>query len=194
MHIICDARGKQGVPVPGVEVRVEGEDGRELPWDGKSVGELCVRGPWVAGSYYKDGSASAAFAGGWFRTGDVVTIDELAYIHITDRKKDLIKSRGEWISSVDLENAAMAHPAVLEAAATGRPDAVRGEVPVLWVVTKEAAELDPVALLEFLSERLPRWMLPRLEDVRAIESIPKTSVGKFDKKVLRARLAGERSP
>ena len=185
---------KQGIPVPGIEVRIEDEQGAELPWDGASAGELCVRGPWVASAYFGDDSRAEAFANGWFHTGDVATIDPDGAIAITDRKKDLIKSRGEWISSVDLENAAMAHPGVLEAAATGRQDAVRGEVPVLWVVMKEGAELDAVALLEFLSERLPRWMLPRLDDVRPIESIPKTSVGKFDKKVLRRRLAGERLP
>jgi len=185
------ARGKQGVPVPGVEVRVEGEDGRELPWDGESVGELCVRGPWVAGSYYKDGSASGAFAGGWFRTGDVVTIDEFAYIHITDRKKDLIKSRGEWISSVEMEGEALQHPGVLEAAVVGRPDAMRGEAPVLFVVPADAARPpDAAELVELLAKRFERWQLPKLEDVRLVSEIPKTSVGKFDKKLLRQRLSG----
>ncbi len=178
---------KQGVPVPGVEVRLEDESGGELPWDGTSAGELCVRGPWVARAYFGEDEGGEAFAGGWFRTGDVATIDPGGAIHITDRKKDLIKSRGEWISSVALENAAMGCPGVREAAATGRPDALRGEAPVLWVVPDEGTALDPLALLAALGERLPRWMLPRLEDVRALDAIPRTSVGKFDKKALRRR-------
>ena len=188
-----EARRKQGVPVPGVEVKLEGEDGAELPWDGKSVGELCVRGPWVAGSYYGDDEPAAVFTDdGWFRTGDVASIDELGYIEITDRKKDLIKSGGEWISSVDMENAAMAHASVLEAAVTGRPDPLRDEVPVLWVVpAEEGPAPDAATLIAFLAERFARWQLPKLEDVRTVDAIPKTSVGKFDKKVLRRRLAEE---
>jgi len=186
-----ETRRKQGVPVPGVEVRIEGESGAELPWDGSAVGELCVRGPWVARAYFDDDSRADAFtADGWFKTGDVASIDALGYIEITDRKKDLIKSRGEWISSVDLENQAMQHAGVLEAAVTGRPDDVRGEVPVLWVVPADAARPPTAAeLIGLLGGRFPKWMLPRLEDVRFLDQIPKTSVGKFDKKVLRRRLA-----
>jgi fatty-acyl-CoA synthase len=186
-------RRKQGIPVPGVEVRIEGEDGAILPWDGRSIGELCVRGPWVARHYFGDdpaGPRRAVFtADGWFRTGDVVTIDPLGYIEITDRKKDLIKSRGEWISSVDLENEAMAHPGVLEAAVVGRPDDLRGEAPVLFLVPADAARPpEPAAVVEHLARRFEKWMLPRLDDVRLVEAIPKTSVGKFDKKVLRRQL------
>ena len=184
------ARGKQGVPVPGVEVRVEDEEGRELDWDGESAGELCVRGPWVAASYYGDGAASDAFAGGWFKTGDVVTIDRLGYIEITDRKKDLIKSRGEWISSVEMEGEALQHPLVLEAAVVGRPDALRGEAPVLFVVPADATRPPATSdLVELLAKRFERWQLPKLEDVCVVSEIPKTSVGKIDKKLLRQRLA-----
>jgi fatty-acyl-CoA synthase len=205
-----DARAKQGVAVPGIEACVVDDDGRDLPWDGQSIGELCVRGPWVAGSYFGDESLTSAFfeddeGRQWFRTGDVATIDALGYIEITDRKKDLIKSRGEWISSVELENAAMSHTGVLEAAVTGRPDELRGEVPVLWFVAQppedgedgdEAGEANastPSAdeLIEHLGAQFERWQLPRRADVHRIDAIPKTSVGKFDKKVLRARLAAQ---
>ncbi len=186
-----ELRGKQGIPVPGIDVKIEGDDGSDLAWDGEQVGELCVRGPWVARSYYEDEERQSVFAAdGWFHTGDVATIDVNGYIHITDRKKDLIKSRGEWISSVDMENVAMAHPGVLEAAVTGRPDALRDEVPVLWVVASpEVPAPAPADLVAHLGQRFAQWQLPRLEDIRFIEAIPKTSVGKFDKKALRRRMS-----
>ena len=159
-----DLRTKQGVPVPGIEARIEGEDG-ELPHDGTSVGELCVRGPWVVRSYYE---TDAPFADCffedeenrvWFRTGDMATIDALGYIEITDRKKDLIKSRGEWISSVAMENAAMAHADVLEAAVTARPDPLRGEAPVLWIVPDPGG---PRAADRSGGARAPRAPVPAL--------------------------------
>ncbi len=130
-------RLKQGIPVVGVEVRILGDQGQDLPWDGEHAGELVVRGPWIARSYYNNPGADGAFtADGWFRTGDIAMIDPHGYVQITDRKKDLIKRKGEWISSVDMENLVLAHPGVLEAAVVGRVCDVRDEVPVVFVVTK----------------------------------------------------------
>jgi fatty-acyl-CoA synthase len=188
-----EARCTQGLPVPGVDVRIEGEDGTELPWDGQSTGELCVRGPWIARAYYEDDAWRAAFsADGWFRTGDVASIDARGYIAISDRKKDLVKSRGEWISSVALENCAMAHPGVLEAAVCARPDPLRGEAPVLWYVPADPARAPEAAeLVAHLARHFAKWQLPRLADVRRIDAVPKTSVGKFDKRRLRARWLDE---
>ena len=173
--------------MPGIEVKIEGDDGADLPADGESVGELCVRGPWVAREYFGSDDRSAFGDDGWFHTGDVATIDPLGYVEITDRKKDLIKSRGEWISSVDLENAAMGFEGIAEAAVTAKPDELRDEVPVLWIVPEDGAEVDTDGLLAYLGESFARWQLPRRENVLTIDAIPKTSVGKFDKKVLRAR-------
>ncbi len=183
------ARVKQGVPVPGIEARILDDEGRELPRDGRSLGELCVRGPWVVARYFGEDTPSASFtADGWFRTGDVASIDALGYIAIADRKKDLVKSRGEWISSVAMENEALLHAGVLEAAVTARSDALRGEAPVLWLVPSDAGRPPtPTELLELLARRFARWQLPRPEDVRFVGELPKTSVGKLDKKALRAR-------
>jgi fatty-acyl-CoA synthase len=184
-------RGKPGRPVPGLEARILGDDGRELPWDGQSAGELCVRGPWVARGYFGVTAHEAFPADGWFRTGDVATIDPDGAIAITDRKKDLIKSRGEWIASAALENAALLHPGVLEAAVVARPDPLRDEAPVLFVVPRDAAA-PPLAadLIAHLAASFARWQLPRLDDVHVVDAIPKTSVGKLDKKLLRQRLRG----
>ena len=178
---------RQGTTVPGVEARVVDVDGRELPWDGQSFGELQVRGPWVIRSYYNDERSADSFQDGWFRTGDVATIDAEGYIQIVDRTKDLVKSGGEWISTVDLENAIMAHPQVLEAAVIAVPHPRWQERPLACVVPKPDAQgtLSPGEILEFLSARVARWQLP--DEVIFIEAVPKTSVGKFDKKVLRER-------
>ncbi|HNP71488.1 MAG TPA: long-chain fatty acid--CoA ligase [Kouleothrix sp.] len=180
-------RARQGTTVPGVEARVVDVDGRELPWDGQSFGELQVRGPWVIRSYYNDERSADSFQDGWFRTGDVATIDAEGYIQIVDRTKDLVKSGGEWISTVDLENAIMAHPQVLEAAVIAVPHPRWQERPLACVVPKPDAQgtLSPGEILEFLSARVARWQLP--DEVIFIEAVPKTSVGKFDKKVLRER-------
>ena len=130
-------RLKQGIPVVGVEVRILGDQDEDLPWDGEHAGELVVRGPWIAKSYYNNPGAEASFTpDGWFRTGDIAMIDRHGYVQITDRKKDLIKRKGEWISSVDMENLVLAHPGVLEAAVVGRVCDVRDEVPVVFVVTR----------------------------------------------------------
>jgi fatty-acyl-CoA synthase len=170
---------------PFYELRIVGDDGAELPRDGESQGEIQVRGPVVAGSYFESPEASAASfvaPGGWLRTGDVGTLDERGWLRITDRAKDVIKSGGEWISSVDLESALMAHPAVFEAAVIAVPDERWSERPFACVAA--AAGTDAAELTEFLAGReVPRWWLP--DGFAFVEEIPKTSVGKFDKKALR---------
>jgi fatty-acyl-CoA synthase len=181
-----DYRAKTGRVVPGVEVRVVADDGTVLPADGTSVGEFEVRGPWVTGAYYGDDDPGR-FRDGWLRTGDVGTLDRLGFMQITDRAKDVIKSGGEWISSVDLENALMAHPEVAEAAVIGVPDERYDERPLACVVRKPGSTVGATELRAFLEGRVARWWLP--ERFAFVEEIPKTSVGKFDKKVLRARCA-----
>jgi fatty-acyl-CoA synthase len=178
--------------VPGLEARILDDDDRDLPWDGTSAGELCVRGPWVARSYFGAAAPGESFtADGWFRTGDIATIDPSGAIAITDRKKDLIKSRGEWISSNALENVVLLHPDVVEAAVVSGPDTLRGEVPVLFVVLREGAASAADDLIAHLAATFPRWQLPRREHVHVVDTIPKTSVGKLDKKLLRRQLRGE---
>ncbi|GHF42301.1 long-chain-fatty-acid--CoA ligase [Streptomyces mashuensis] len=183
----------QGRLRPAVDARLVGPDGRVLPWDGKSAGELEVRGPWIAGAYHggADGEpqrpADKFSEDGWLRTGDVGTITPDGYLTLTDRAKDVIKSGGEWISSVELENHLMAHPEVAEAAVVGVPDEKWGERPLAAVVLRDGAVVDYAGLRAFLSERIARWQLP--ERWTAVEAVPKTSVGKFDKKVLRRQYA-----
>ncbi len=181
-------RAKQGFAAPGVELKAIDENEKEIPRDGKSVGELVVRGPWITGSYYKMDSRDTFTSDGWFRTGDIVTIDEHNYIQITDRKKDLIKTRGEWISSVEMENRIMGLPFILEAAVVARPDKIKDEAPVVFCVPKEGQVIDKQAILSELKNYFAHWQIPHLDDIHIIESIPKTSVGKFDKKVLREKL------
>ncbi len=177
---------KAGRVVAGVEVRVVAEDGTVLPNDGTSIGEFEVRGPWVTGSYYKE-EDPGRFQDGWLRTGDVGCLDQQGYMTISDRTKDVIKSGGEWISSVELENAVMAFPDVFEAAVIAVPDAKWSERPLVAVVPKPGTSIDAAALVAFLADRVPRWWLP--DQWTFIEEIPKTSVGKFDKKVMRAAFA-----
>ncbi len=182
-------RAGQGRFVVGVEARIVADDGTVMSRDGQSVGEVEVRGPWVTGSYYlsDDPDATAKFDQGWLRTGDVGHLDELGYLTLTDRAKDVIKSGGEWISSVELENALMAHEAVLEAAVVGIPDEKWDERPLASVVVRDGASVTADDLREFLSSSFAKWQLP---DAWAfIDEVPKTSVGKFDKKVLRRRYA-----
>jgi fatty-acyl-CoA synthase len=182
-------RGTQGRLLCGVEGRIVGDDGSVMPRDGESVGELEVRGPWVTGSYYasEDPESAAKFHDGWLRTGDVGKLDPLGYITLTDRAKDVIKSGGEWISSVDLENALMGHEAVLEAAVVGIPDARWDERPLASVVVRKGMSVTAEELREFLLTDFAKWQLP---DAWAfIDEVPRTSVGKFDKKVLRKRYA-----
>ncbi len=179
-------RNKAGYPCVGVEIRAIDEAGREVPWDGKTMGELQVRGPWVARAYYDYPQGGTAFTpDGWFRTGDVVTIDAEGYIQITDRTKDLIKSGGEWISSVDLETLLMSHPKVLEAVVIAVPHPKWVERPLACVVPKpeHKGTLTAEELTEFLRPQVAKWWLP--DEIVFVEAIPKTGVGKFDKKVLR---------
>ncbi len=181
-----DVRARVGYPSVGVDARIVDDAGTELPWDGVSMGELQVRGPWVVGAYYNaPGSGDRFTADGWFRTGDVATIDAEGYVQITDRTKDLIKSGGEWISSVDVENMIMSHPKVLEAAVIAVPHPKWVERPRACVVPKPGTTLAPAEILDFLRPQLAKWALP--DDVAIVEAVPKTSVGKFDKKVLRER-------
>ena len=177
----------QGRPLFGVEVRIVGDSGLELPWDGKSVGELQARGNWVAASYYNDESSPEKFKEGWLCTGDVATIDANGYVRIADRTKDLVKSGGEWISSIDIEGLIMSHPDVAEAAVIAVPHPKWDERPLACVVAKPEAEdrLTRDVILDHLRPRIAKWWLP--DDVVFVDQIPKTSVGKFDKKVLRAR-------
>lgn len=176
-------RAKQGLPTPLVEIRAAGEQGL-TPWDGQSLGELQVRGPWVAASYYNlEAEADKWTPDGWFRTGDVVTIDPEGYIRIADRTKDLIKSGGEWISSIDLENALMAHPAVKEAAVVATPHPKWDERPLAVIVLKEGASATPEDLTQFLEPRFARWWLP--DAYVFVTEIPRTSTGKFLKSRLR---------
>ncbi|HXT92419.1 MAG TPA: long-chain fatty acid--CoA ligase [Trebonia sp.] len=180
-------RASQGRLFCGVDGRLSGDDGQILPSDGKAVGELECRGPWITAAYYKD-SAPEKFHDGWLRTGDVGTLDAEGFIRLTDRAKDVIKSGGEWISSMELENLIMAHPSVAEAAVIGVPDDKWGERPLAAVV--RAANADPVTpdeLRAYLSGRIPRWQLP--ERWTFIDEVPKTSVGKFKKTALRDQYA-----
>jgi fatty-acyl-CoA synthase len=198
LDAVLDDEGKAalrttvGQPLFGVEARiVQPGSSEEQPWDGESSGELQVRGPWVASTYYNDERAPESFTeDGWLKTGDVATIDAHGYIQLRDRTKDVIKSGGEWISSVELENELMAHPQVAEAAVVGVPDARWGERPVACVVLRsgvDATEGTTADLLAHLEPRVPKWWLP--DDVVFLDSIPKTSVGKFSKKDLREQLA-----
>jgi len=181
-----DVYSRVGYPSVGVDVRIVADSGAELPWDGESMGELQVRGPWVVASYYDNPESADRFtADGWFRTGDVATIDAEGYVQITDRTKDLIKSGGEWVSSVDVENLIMSHPKVLEAAVIAVPHPKWVERPLACVVPKPGSTLEPGEIIDFLRPQLARWALP--DAVEIIDAVPKTSVGKFDKKVLRER-------
>ena len=186
---LADVRSAAGIPSPLVDARiVEPETGEELPWDGEARGELQVAGPWIAAGYYEDPSGSGQFTDdGWLRTGDVATIDRNGYIRLVDRTKDLVKSGGEWISSVELENEIMAHPQVKEAAVIGIKDEKWGERPLACVVCDEGASLDPADIRGFLEGRVAKWWIP--EDVEFIDEVPKTSVGKFSKKDLRQQFA-----
>ncbi|MEO7059054.1 MAG: long-chain fatty acid--CoA ligase [Lapillicoccus sp.] len=189
-------REKQGRLLPGFQARLMGPDGELQPWDGESVGEIEVSGPWVTGSYFRNGEESdkdtaemaAKFSDdGWLRTGDVGLITADGFLQLTDRAKDVIKSGGEWISSVDLENAIMAHPDVIEASVIGVPDPKWDERPLASVVLKEGSSATADELRDFLAGKVAKWQLP--ERWAFIEEVPKTSVGKFDKKVLRKRYA-----
>ena len=176
---------RTGRVIPGVEMRICDGD-TVLPWDDESIGEIEVRGPWVTASYYGD-PAPERFRDGWLRTGDMGVVNERGYVRITDRSKDVIKSGGEWISSVELENAITDHPDVLEAAVIGVPDERWDERPLACVVSKSGAPIDIAVLRAHLASRVAKWWIP--ERWAFIHGVPKTSVGKYDKKVLRAKYA-----
>jgi fatty-acyl-CoA synthase len=182
---LLDVRAKTGTVLAGLEARVCDALGEDVPWDGETVGELEVRGPWVATEYH--GGAPEKFHDGWLRTGDMCVMEHDGYFRIVDRAKDLVKSGGEWISSVELEGACLAHPAVREAAVVGVRSHRWDERPVVVASLEDGAHLTLEELRAFLAERVAKWWLP--DELVLAEEVPKTSVGKYDKKVLRARLA-----
>lgn len=179
-----DWRAKTGRAIFGVDARIADENGTELPWDGKAIGELEVQGPWISGSYNKLEASEDKFRDGWLRTGDMATIEANGFIQIVDRTKDVIKSGGEWVSSVDLENEIMDNPGVIECAVIGVPDDKWDERPCACVVRAAGSTVTVDELAAFLDGRVAKWWVP--ERWVFIDEVPKTSVGKFDKKVLRA--------
>ena len=179
-------RARQGIPSPFFEIRARGEDGELIAWDDTAMGELEVRGPWVASAYNRGQGAEKFTNDGWFQTGDIVTINPMGCIRIADRSKDLVKSGGEWISSVDLENNLMAHPAVAEAAVIAMPDEKWGERPLAVVVLREGGEAGPDELWQHLSQHFAKWQLP--DRFEFVDAIPRTATGKFKKTELRERL------
>ena len=180
-------RAATGRIVPLVETRIVDDAGEEVAWDGEATGEIEVRGPWIASDYFNDPAGAEKFRDGWLRTGDIASIDPEGFVRISDRAKDLIKSGGEWISSVELENALMSHPSVVECAVIAKPDERWTERPLACVVLAEGVSCSPADLCEHLSGQVAKWWIP--DQFAFIEAVPKTSVGKFDKKVLRKRLA-----
>ena len=182
-----------GRPVPGVEIKITGDDGKELPWDGQAFGALKVRGPWVISNYYELGKPSEAHeADGWFDTGDVATIDAEGYVRITDRTKDVIKSGGEWISSIELENVAVGHPAVAEAAVIGAPHPKWQERPLLVVVKEGGVEATREELLGWFEGKVAKWWIPN--DVVFVDEIPHTATGKISKLSLREQFSDYKLP
>jgi fatty-acyl-CoA synthase len=180
---------KQGRAVFGVDMKIVDPDGKEIPWDGKTSGDLLVRGPWIISSYFKK-EHEALLIDGWFHTGDVATIDADGFLQITDRSKDVIKSGGEWISSIDVENIAMAHPAVAMAACIAVPHPKWDERPLLVAVKKPGAEVDREQLIEFFTGKLAKWQIP--DDVVFVDAIPLGATGKMQKSVLRERFKDHR--
>jgi fatty-acyl-CoA synthase len=181
-------RAKQGTPATFVEIRARGEDGGLVPWDGKTMGELEVRGAWIASGYYEDDSQADRWTDdGWFKTGDIVTIEPGGYIEIQDRSKDVIKSGGEWVSSVALENAIMGHAAVAEAAVIAIPDEKWQERPLAVVVLKEGQSATREDICQFIAPQFAKWQLP--DRFEFVDEIPKTAVGKFRKTALREQFA-----
>jgi fatty-acyl-CoA synthase len=185
-------RLRQGLPVPGVEVSVVTEDGRPASRDGAEIGELLIRGPWVAEEYERDPRGADVFVDGWYHTGDIVSIDDQGYVKVVDRKADLIKSGGEWISTVDVENVLLEHPAVRLACVVGLPDERWSERPVAALVLEPGVR-DPAddELRRYLGAHFPKWWLP--ERFIRLDALPLTSVGKYDKKGLRSLLNGGRA-
>jgi fatty-acyl-CoA synthase len=184
---LLDLRAKTGTIFPGLEARICSMDGEDLPWNGKQVGELEVRGPWIASAYYNDESSDEKFHDGWLRTGDMAMMEPDGYFKIVDRAKDLVKSGGEWISSVELEGAILAHPQVRDAAVVGLPSRKWDERPVAVVVAADGDHPTLESIREFLTGKVAKWWLP--DELVVVDEIPKTSVGKIDKKAIRADLS-----
>ena len=184
-------QAKQGRAVFGVDMKIVGDDGQELPRDGKASGELMVRGPWIISNYFK-GEGGDPLVDGWFPTGDVSTIDADGFMQITDRSKDVIKSGGEWIGSIDLENIAMAHPAVAMAACIGARHPKWDERPLLVVVKKPGAEVTREELLAFYEGKIAKWWTP--DDVVFVDAIPLGATGKMQKNKLREQFADHKLP
>jgi fatty-acyl-CoA synthase len=184
-----DARLNQGKPVYGAEMRLTGDDGQPLAWDGRSAGELLVRGYWVSSAYYRRDDVAALDGEGWLRTGDMAVIDQSGTMRLTDRLKDVIKSGGEWISSIDLENAAVGHPDVAEAAVIAIPHPKWQERPMLVAVPTPDAQVTAEDLRDWLAGRVAKWWLP--DEVRFADELPHTGTGKVDKVALRQRFAAE---
>jgi fatty-acyl-CoA synthase len=185
-------RAKQGRTVFGVELKITDDEGKELPRDGKAFGALKVRGPWIASGYYKRDHDAAFEADGWFNTGDVATICPRGYMQITDRTKDVIKSGGEWISSIELENLAVAHPAVAQAAAIAIPHSKWQERPLLVVVLKPGASATREELIEFYLGKVAKWWIP--DDVVFVDKLPLTATGKLSKLQLRQQFSNYKLP
>ena len=179
-----DLKRKQGLIVTGVDIRIVDFEGKDLPHDGRSAGEICLRGPWISASYHDMPDAQERFLDGWWRSGDVGTIDQNGYLKVTDRIKDVIKSGGEWISSIDMENLLMGHPAVSDAAVIGVAHSKWQERPLALVVLKPGHEVTVEQLHKHLSSAFAKWQLP--DEILFVQAIPKTSVGKNDKKSMRA--------
>jgi fatty-acyl-CoA synthase len=185
-------RDRAGRVVPLIDVRLIDDAGGEVPWDGTSVGEIQLSGPWIASGYFREEDGDGKFQGRWFRTGDIGSIDEHGFIRVTDRSKDVIKSGGEWISSLALESALAAHPAVAEAAVVAEPDERWTERPLACVVLTEGASATADELRAHLAAQVPKWWLP--DAFAFIDEVPKTSTGKFDKKRLREWLHDGKLP
>ena len=187
-----DVQSKQGRTVYGVEIKITDDDGNELPRDGKAFGDVKVRGPWITAGYFKGEGGNVLDKDGWFTTGDVATLDPDGYMQITDRSKDVIKSGGEWISSIDLENAAVGHPAVQEAAVIGVFHSKWQERPLLLVIRKPGQEVTREELLKFLEDKVAKWWLP--DDVAFVEELPHTATGKLLKTKLREQFKDHKLP
>jgi 3-(methylthio)propionyl---CoA ligase len=184
-------QAKQGRVIFGVDMRIVGQDGKELPMDGKAFGDLQVRGPWVTTGYFK-GEGGDPLEDGWFPTGDVATIDPDGYMQITDRSKDVIKSGGEWISSIDLENIAVAHPAVAEAAVIGVKHPKWDERPIVVAVKKQGRDVTKEELLKFFEGKIAKWWMP--DDVVFVAELPHTATGKLSKLTIRGQLKDYKLP
>lgn len=180
-----DIRVRQGLACPGAEIKVIDENGAEVPWDDATIGEVYSRAPWSATTYYNDARSAEGFQDGWWKSGDMATINEEGVLKLVDRAKDLIKSGGEWISSVDLENALVAHEQVKEAAVVAKPDEKWLERPIAYVCLHPGAKVTEAALIEFIAPSFAKWWLP--DEIRFLDEIPKTGVGKINKKLLREK-------